>query len=192
MGASQINQKMIKFIHFLFLWFIISSHAFAETYVREYTYKASDADSKLTSRSIALEQVKILLLQELGTHIWHEINISRQDSGEEISNEDLEAITAGFTKIKILEENWNGEEYYLKAKIGASADDVANAVNEYKNRKSKNIALMDSIPKNQKLGLGQVVYVKNDGRCASGQVVKITGGKRSEGIPRKYECVEQP
>ena len=37
----------------------------AKTWVREYTYNASEADSKLTSRAISLEQVKRLLLQEI-------------------------------------------------------------------------------------------------------------------------------
>ena len=38
----------------------------------------------------------------------------------------------------------------------------------------------------------EIVYVENDGRCASDQVIKITGGKRSKNIPRQYECVQRP
>ena len=45
------------------------------------------------------------------------------------------------------------------------------------------------MPKNGSLSYGEVVYVENDGRCDNGQVIKVTGGKRSRQIPRKYECV---
>jgi hypothetical protein len=40
-----------------------------QTYLREYTYQASEADSKITARAIALQQVKQILLGELGTHV---------------------------------------------------------------------------------------------------------------------------
>ncbi|MCW5203973.1 hypothetical protein VU10_01565 [Desulfobulbus sp. US1] len=48
------------------------------------------------------------------------------------------------------------------------------------------------MPKNGSLSYGEVVYVENDGRCDNGQVIKVTGGKRSREIPRKYECVFRP
>jgi hypothetical protein len=35
-------------------------------FTREYTYPAGEADSKLTCRAITLEQIKRLLLEELG------------------------------------------------------------------------------------------------------------------------------
>lgn len=129
---------MIKNIPYtLILYVVLVSNAFATSYIREYTYTASEADSKLTSRIIALDQVKILLLQELGTHIRQEINISRNGSGEMLASEDVEAITAGFTKVDIIEEKWNGEIYYLKAKIEANTKDVLNALEEFNNNKSK-------------------------------------------------------
>ena len=41
-------------------------HVYSEskTFIREYTYTAGDADSKLTSQIIALESVKRVLLNE--------------------------------------------------------------------------------------------------------------------------------
>ncbi len=48
------------------------------------------------------------------------------------------------------------------------------------------------MPKNGSLSYGEVVYVENDGRCDNEQVIKITGGKQSRQIPRKYECVYGP
>ena len=40
------------------------------TVIREYTYKASDYDSKITSREKAIEQVNHLLLQEISLFIF--------------------------------------------------------------------------------------------------------------------------
>ena len=48
------------------------------------------------------------------------------------------------------------------------------------------------VPQNGTLSYKEIVYVENDGRCNPDQIIKITGGKRSENIPRKYECVERP
>jgi hypothetical protein len=40
-----------------------------KTFLKEYTYQASEMDSKVSCRAIALEQVKRLLLEELGTYL---------------------------------------------------------------------------------------------------------------------------
>ena len=53
----------------VFLLFPFQSLAATKVFEREYTYSASEADSKLTCRVIALEQVKRLLLEELGTYL---------------------------------------------------------------------------------------------------------------------------
>jgi len=106
------------------------SSAQAKTYIRDYTYQASDADSKLSSRLVALDEVRKLLLAELGTHIRSNLKINRNSSGSTIATEEIEALTAGVTKIKIIEEKWNGETYYLKAKMIADPDDVIKSLEE--------------------------------------------------------------
>lgn len=119
------------------LFVTTSNNVYAESYIRDYTYTASEADSKLSSRIIALDQIKILLLQEIGTHIRQEINISKNGGGETLASEDIEAITAGFTKVDILEEKWNGTEYFLKARIEANTKNVLNALEVFKTHKSE-------------------------------------------------------
>ncbi|MDD2873941.1 MAG: hypothetical protein PHG21_09965 [Azoarcus sp.] len=52
--------------------------------------------------------------------------------------------------------------------------------------------VLKTLPENYVLRHKEVVYVDNDGRCKDNEVLKITGGKTSEGIPRKYECVKRP
>ncbi len=52
--------------------------------------------------------------------------------------------------------------------------------------------VFQELPKNYHLSHNAIVYLENDGRCKDAQVIKVTGGKKSEGIPRKYECVKRP
>jgi Family of unknown function (DUF6719) len=52
--------------------------------------------------------------------------------------------------------------------------------------------VLKRLPESYSLAYGKVVYVENDGRCKAGEVIKVTGGKKSAGIPRKYECVRRP
>jgi uncharacterized lipoprotein YajG len=52
--------------------------------------------------------------------------------------------------------------------------------------------VLKAMPANGSLSYNQIVYVENDGRCDSGQVIKVTGGKKSRDIRRKYECVSRP
>lgn len=94
------------------------------TVTREYTYRASEADSKLTSRTIALEQVKRLLLEELGTYLVS--NTEVKDSA--LTKDEIVTYTSGWVLTVIVKESWNGEEYYLKANITADADEVAKAI----------------------------------------------------------------
>ena len=95
---------MIKYLYSLIILsaFVISNVQ-AETYIRDYTYEASEADSKITSRANALDQVKIILLQEIGTHIRQKLNITKDGEGNTYAREDVEAITAGLTKVEIIE-----------------------------------------------------------------------------------------
>lgn len=53
-------------------------------------------------------------------------------------------------------------------------------------------AVLESLPENYSLPHGRTVLVENDGRCARGEVILITGGKKSAGIPRRYACVKRP
>ena len=115
-----------------------------KTFVREYTYQASDYDSKVTSRANALEQVKRILLEEVSMFIKSEINMSTTEEsigGESELNDFYEnkitSITAGVTETKILEEKWTGEEYWMKAEITIDPDDIDRKVNDIVNSREK-------------------------------------------------------
>lgn len=131
---------LIRFCWVFLIWAFSIQVVLSKTYIRDYTYKASEADSKITSRIIAVDQIKLILLQEIGTHIRQQINITKDGAGNSYASADVEAITAGLTKLDIIEEKWNGETYYLRAKIEANTEKVLNALEEFKkNRTEENL-----------------------------------------------------
>ena len=61
----------------------VCCHAESRTFVREYYYQAGESDSKITSRTKALTEVKRLLLEEIGvyleSYIKAEITVDPED-----------------------------------------------------------------------------------------------------------------
>lgn len=64
---------MRALIVILFVPFIVLGQT--TRFEREYTYVAGDADSKITARAMALEQVKRILLEEIGVYVHSTIEI---------------------------------------------------------------------------------------------------------------------
>ena len=114
----------------LLFFMSISSWAGDLVFIREYTYKAGDADSKTTSRKIAKQELKREILNEVGTNIYSKITIVSDGSGEVISKQEVRALTAGFVKLKVIEESWDGFEFYLKAELLVDPDDVQRQINQ--------------------------------------------------------------
>ncbi len=111
-------------------FFIIATAAYAKTeaFTREYTYKAGEADSKISSRVIAMEQVKRLLLEELGIFLS-----SRTEVRDfQLTKDEIVTYTAGTMAIIIIEERWNGSEYFMKASIKADPDEVTRSIKDIK------------------------------------------------------------
>jgi tetratricopeptide (TPR) repeat protein len=135
-GATMMKSSLIRInLTFIFLVLSIPNLVTAETktFIKEYTYQASEADSKISSRVIALEQVKRLLLEELGTYL---------ESHTEIVNFQLEkdqitALTAGVVQTQIIKEKWDGERYWIQAKIEADAGKVAKDVDALRKDRDK-------------------------------------------------------
>ncbi len=120
--------------------FIFSSAAFAaeQTYLREYTYQASEADSKITARAIALQEVKRELLSELGTHVSALVKQQSSSDGRRLDTQEIETLSAGVTSVQILDEKWNGSMYVLKAQIKADPADVLKSLNKMLDVDAKN------------------------------------------------------
>ncbi len=133
-------KKSIVFFGLLLTVLTVSTlKAEVKSFVREYTYQAGEADSKLSCRTLALDQVKRLLLEEVGVYLESvlamqttEVASETTTSLEDTTSLNIQAITAGFTQTVILEEKWDGITYYLKAKIDLDPDDVLKKVEEFK------------------------------------------------------------
>jgi DNA repair exonuclease SbcCD ATPase subunit len=104
-----------------------------KTFVREYNYQASENDSKVSARAKALSEVKRLLLEELGIYMESYTNYTVEDKSGTITKDffqnEIKSLSAGITETKILSENWNGVQYYVKAEIEADPTDVARKIN---------------------------------------------------------------
>jgi hypothetical protein len=94
------------------------------SFVKDYTYQASEADSKLSSRAIALEQVKRLLLEELGVYLQSDTEVINF----QLTKDQIRTYTAGIVKAVPIEEKLDGVNYYLKAKLEADPDQVVKEI----------------------------------------------------------------
>ena len=114
-----------------FSFLISAAVVFAEiiSLTKEYTYQASELDSKTTCRAIALEQVKRELLEELGTYV--ESTTVVQEA--QIDQDEIRTISAGVVQTKVLDEKWDGRDYWLKAEVSADPDEVAASIEKVRN-----------------------------------------------------------
>lgn len=110
------------------------------TFIKEYTYMASDIDSKVSSRAIALELTKRALLEELGTYLISETAVRNY----QITIDQISILTAGIVSADVIDERWDGRTYYLKAKIVADPKEVAKSVDALRKDDQKRKELAES------------------------------------------------
>lgn len=122
----------------LFLLSSLSIFSQEKTIVREFTYNASDIDSKISSRANAQKELRALILNEIGVYVESERILTTLEVGEEFSQNFVENITTlagGITKLKVLEEKWNGEIFWMKASITFNEDSLANSLKKLINNR---------------------------------------------------------
>jgi superkiller protein 3 len=115
------------------------AHAATKTFEREYTYRASDNDSKNSARAIATTEMRNILLREVGEYLHAE---RRSENGE--YSEKISAITAGIVEMKVLDEKWDGAFYYIKAIMTIDHDEINRRIAEILNDKQKTQELEDA------------------------------------------------
>ena len=123
------NLSVFKIPYLILLAFLISllphsADAETKTFIKEYTYHAGDEDSKNSSRTIALREVKRLLLEELGTYLENQTEVKNS----QITKDQIITLTAGIVSIEVIEDKWDGKVYWLKAKIAADPQDVIKSI----------------------------------------------------------------
>ncbi|OGP61558.1 MAG: hypothetical protein A2V65_09050 [Deltaproteobacteria bacterium RBG_13_49_15] len=128
MGMRSVNRNISSFLVFsmFFLLSATTTSAKVVTYMKEYSYQAGETDSKLSARTIAIEQVKRLLLEELGTYIVSETTVKNF----ELTKDQISSFTTGIVMTVIIEEKWDGKTYFLKAKITADTDELVRLIDQ--------------------------------------------------------------
>ena len=116
-----------------------------KTFIREYTYQASESDSKITARTQALTEVKKLLLEELGVYVESYVNYTVESQSGHITKDfitnEIKQLSVGITETKIIEETWNGEQYYIRAEIVADPTDVVRKINQTLEKRQSDVVI---------------------------------------------------
>lgn len=140
---------MKKLIIVLFLsLYVIDTYSQEKNFVREYNYQASEHDSKISARKKAIEEIKYLLLEEIGVYVISSTEYIQQEKDFKYTDEfksKIQSITGSIAKTEILKENWNGYQYYIKASI--SVDTILlmnNLQNLIDTKESSNFKKQDS------------------------------------------------
>ena len=115
--------------------------------IKEHTYAASDDDSKNDAREKALEVVKFLVAEETATYVFREATLNtleHEDNFAQRYSEVLKTVSAGTFKTRILEETWNGSEFYIKAEIELDKDELARNLRKVIEEQNRNAPVMAS------------------------------------------------
>lgn len=116
-----MKRAVILMAAIVFLAAYSTSVAEIKTFVRDFTYQAGEADSKLTSRDNALIQVKRLLAEELARYLQSKTEVKNY----QLTKDQIISYTALYGQTQIINEKWDGKEYWMQAKIEADPEEVA-------------------------------------------------------------------
>ena len=127
----------------------------AQSFIKEYTYHASDNDSKVTARKAALSQVKMLAIEEVGVTIrssFHNYVDVEDEKVKKVINTKIDTVAQNVTHSKILDESWNGVVFYIKAEIIINPKEVGREIRktvakELHELKKQKEATKERIPK---------------------------------------------
>ncbi|MEK6698902.1 MAG: tetratricopeptide repeat protein [Nitrospirota bacterium] len=139
MGVKPIRRIiMLMFTSLL----IIASNSQAKnlTFEKKYVYQASEADSKVSCRAIALEQVKRLLLEEVGTYLESQTEVKNY----QLTRNQITMLTAGTVIAEIVKEEWDGKTYVLDAKVTVDPNEVVQSVNRIRDNAQLVVELKDA------------------------------------------------
>ncbi len=131
MKSTLIRITLISFLLALFIPNFTSAET--KTFIKEYTYQASEDDSRNSSRTIALREVKRLLLEELGTYLESITEVQNF----QLTKDQIVTFTAGIVQTEIVNEKWDGHTYWLRAKIIADSDNVIKNIDALRNDREK-------------------------------------------------------
>lgn len=116
----------MRLVLLIFLLLSVDVMADEKTYIREYSYKASELDSKVSARKNALDQAKAMLLEEIATYVYSSNNMTQSLAADYQKQfvQNVKNVSAGFLGAKILEEKWDGNIFWLRAELRADPDKI--------------------------------------------------------------------
>jgi tetratricopeptide (TPR) repeat protein len=170
----------------LFAVIVCSAHSQLKSFIKDYSFEAGEADSKLTARAYALEQVKRVLLEEVGVYLhstFENTDVEKQLGGksdfESLTKQQTTAITAGIVETKILDEKWDGTHYYVKAEVTLDPRDVSKKVRAIMNRED-NLAAMAESRQKADAALAEATRLREELRKTKSEVDRLRLGKSLE------------
>ena len=171
----------------IFLLTTITLVAQEKTFVREYTYKANEMDSKLSCRSIAINQLRSTLLNEVGVYVESESILKTTDVNGKFSQdfvENIATISAGITKLVVLDETWNGQLLWMKAAITIDTTSLGESLKQLANDRQR-VREMKELSEKLNSTLKELDNVKRDlAAAANGGNHQVLNQKYGDQIKR--------
>jgi len=122
-----------KILFCILLLSCVGLNAQKQTFVREYTYRASINDSEVSSREESIRQMKIELLEEIGVFVSSSTNISNREGGGAISESyrrEIQSNAMGVIETRILDSKWDGRMYWVRAELKADVRQIQHELEE--------------------------------------------------------------
>lgn len=163
----------------IFLFFAVPAFAEKVTFVKEYTYQASELDSKASCRTISLEMVKRLLLEELGTYLISETEVK----DFKLTKDQVTTYSAGIVSAEVIEDKWDGKTYWLKARVSADPKEAAKTLKKIMDDQFKGKELEGTRKKAEEL-TKEVERLKLE-------LAKTTNKQPSEKVQQEYKTAIQ-
>ena len=136
--------------HIVFLCIILgallqgaAAYAQKKTFTRDYTYQASEDDSRNSARVNATTQMRNILLREVGEFVRAKRTFKQTATSQDYV-EKIEAITAGIVEMKTLKESWDGSHYYIQAEMTVDLKDFERRIAEVLNDRQRTKDLEDA------------------------------------------------
>ena len=120
--------------------------AFAEkqTFIKDYTYHATEYDSKVSARSKAIAEVKAALLDDIGIYMESYASLIKDANSSAILTffkDELRSTQNGIGEPVVIEESWNGNEYYIKASVTMDPDSLIRSLTKVIEHRASDAAL---------------------------------------------------
>ncbi|MCL2844433.1 MAG: hypothetical protein FWE23_03145 [Chitinivibrionia bacterium] len=113
-------RKKVVLYFFVLCLFPFTGYGQVQTFIREYTYRMSEEDSRRTARNKAHEQLRAMVLSEVGSLVQANYSSAMTVSGsnvEDLYREVITISTVGRVGLKVLDERFDEFTYWVKAEL---------------------------------------------------------------------------